>query len=88
MDNILDRVVVFLGINGPIGCFILKHMRFCLNDLLFMYGVSADSYGVARLQVRDILSSCYCSTDKLFKNALIHQSSERIGQKLVIPVVG
>ena len=88
MDNILDRVVVFLGINGPIGCFILKHMRFSLNNLLFMHLVSTDSYGIARLKVRDILSGGYCSTNKLLKNALIHQSSERIGQKLVITVVG
>jgi len=85
---LLDRVVVFLGINGPIRCFILQDMRFSLYDLLFMHGVSADCYGIARLKVRDILSSGYCSSYKILKNALIHQSSERIGQKLVVPVVG
>ena len=84
----LDRVVVLFGINGPIGGFILQNMRLCLYDLLFMHWVSADSYRIPRLKVRDILSGGYCSTNKLLKNALIHQSSERIGQKLVIPVVG
>ena len=88
MDNILDWVVVLLGINGPIGCFIFEYVRFCFYNLLFMHGVSADSYRITRLEVRDILSGGYCSANKLLKDALIHQSSERIGQKLVIPVVG